>query len=122
MNRCLFCTQPAVDLPASKLVDVPLAQTGEGIAECELLKWYVQEVSQSIITCFVPSLIFVSRRKKTVCPELTFLNYLLVRIGRGIMLKTFNRSAKFKVIKLLLKLRVATKEKFPIFSAVLVIS
>jgi len=27
------------------IVDVPLAQTGEGIAECELLKWYVQEVS-----------------------------------------------------------------------------
>ncbi|QCD79998.1 2-oxoisovalerate dehydrogenase E2 component [Vigna unguiculata] len=43
VNRCLFCTQPALDLPASKLVDVPLAQTGEGIAECELLKWYVQE-------------------------------------------------------------------------------
>ncbi|BAT77112.1 hypothetical protein LR48_Vigan01g304200 [Vigna angularis] len=43
VNRCLFCTQPALDLPASNLVDVPLAQTGEGIAECELLKWYVQE-------------------------------------------------------------------------------
>lgn len=27
------------------IVDVPLAQTGEGIAECELLKWFVQEVS-----------------------------------------------------------------------------
>ena len=27
------------------VVDVPLAQTGEGIAECELLKWFVQEVS-----------------------------------------------------------------------------
>lgn len=26
------------------VVDVPLAQTGEGIAECELLKWFVQEV------------------------------------------------------------------------------
>ncbi|KAL1211896.1 Lipoamide acyltransferase component of branched-chain alpha-keto acid dehydrogenase complex [Cardamine amara subsp. amara] len=25
------------------LVDVPLAQTGEGIAECELLKWFVKE-------------------------------------------------------------------------------
>lgn len=29
------------------IVDVPLAQTGEGIAECELLKWYVQEVSKT---------------------------------------------------------------------------
>lgn len=26
------------------LIDVPLAQTGEGIAECELLKWFVKEV------------------------------------------------------------------------------
>ncbi|XP_073122094.1 lipoamide acyltransferase component of branched-chain alpha-keto acid dehydrogenase complex, mitochondrial isoform X2 [Henckelia pumila] len=31
------------DLPVGGLVDVPLAQTGEGIAECELLKWFVQE-------------------------------------------------------------------------------
>lgn len=35
-----------MDLPAGKVVDVPLAQTGEGIAECELLKWYVQQVSE----------------------------------------------------------------------------
>ncbi|KAL2339016.1 hypothetical protein Fmac_013462 [Flemingia macrophylla] len=42
-SRCWFSTQPVLDLPASKIVDVPLAQTGEGIAECELLKWYVQE-------------------------------------------------------------------------------
>ncbi|CAA7017109.1 unnamed protein product [Microthlaspi erraticum] len=27
----------------SGLIDVPLAQTGEGIAECELLKWFVKE-------------------------------------------------------------------------------
>lgn len=34
------------DLPeGGGVVDVPLAQTGEGIAECELLKWFVQEVS-----------------------------------------------------------------------------
>lgn len=34
------------DLPMNDgMVDVPLAQTGEGIAECELLKWFVQEVS-----------------------------------------------------------------------------
>jgi len=26
-------------------VEVPLAQTGEGIAECELLRWFVAEVS-----------------------------------------------------------------------------
>ncbi|XP_020228927.1 multiple organellar RNA editing factor 3, mitochondrial isoform X2 [Cajanus cajan] len=42
-TRYWFSTQPALDLPATKIVDVPLAQTGEGIAECELLKWHVQE-------------------------------------------------------------------------------
>lgn len=34
----------AIDSDAG-LIDVPLAQTGEGIAECELLKWFVKEVS-----------------------------------------------------------------------------
>ncbi|KAK4259939.1 hypothetical protein QN277_006216 [Acacia crassicarpa] len=29
-----------------EMVDVLLAQTGEGIAECELLKWFVQEGDQ----------------------------------------------------------------------------
>ncbi|KAB2599377.1 lipoamide acyltransferase component of branched-chain alpha-keto acid dehydrogenase complex [Pyrus ussuriensis x Pyrus communis] len=28
------------------IVEVPLAQTGEGIAECKLLKWFVREVDQ----------------------------------------------------------------------------
>ncbi|KAL4345712.1 hypothetical protein AHAS_Ahas11G0305800 [Arachis hypogaea] len=42
-KRHCFSTQPALELPAGKIVDVPLAQTGEGIAECELLKWHVQE-------------------------------------------------------------------------------
>lgn len=26
------------------IVEIPLAQTGEGIADCELIKWFVQEV------------------------------------------------------------------------------
>ncbi|KAJ0937650.1 putative dihydrolipoyllysine-residue (2-methylpropanoyl)transferase [Helianthus annuus] len=28
------------------IIDIPLAQTGEGIAECELLKWFVKVVSR----------------------------------------------------------------------------
>uniref|UniRef100_A0A0D9V079 Dihydrolipoamide acetyltransferase component of pyruvate dehydrogenase complex n=1 Tax=Leersia perrieri TaxID=77586 RepID=A0A0D9V079_9ORYZ len=31
---------------AAELVEVPLAQTGEGIAECELLRWFVTEGDQ----------------------------------------------------------------------------
>ncbi|KAE8658789.1 Lipoamide acyltransferase component of branched-chain alpha-keto acid dehydrogenase complex [Hibiscus syriacus] len=36
-------TNAVADLPTNGIVDVPLAQTGEGIAECELLKWFVHE-------------------------------------------------------------------------------
>ncbi|RLM93743.1 hypothetical protein C2845_PM08G11600 [Panicum miliaceum] len=34
---------PAPAGEAAELVEVPLAQTGEGIAECELLRWFVAE-------------------------------------------------------------------------------
>ncbi|KAI5572434.1 hypothetical protein BDE02_10G013500 [Populus trichocarpa] len=40
----LFSSQALADGGMSdRIVDVPLAQTGEGIAECELLKWFVKE-------------------------------------------------------------------------------
>ncbi|XP_042476143.1 lipoamide acyltransferase component of branched-chain alpha-keto acid dehydrogenase complex, mitochondrial-like [Macadamia integrifolia] len=42
-KRWFSSTQALVDLPVRGIVEVPLAQTGEGIAECELLKWFVQE-------------------------------------------------------------------------------
>ncbi|KAM7485060.1 hypothetical protein LguiA_001069 [Lonicera macranthoides] len=45
MGRC-FSSHSLVDLPVNGIVDVPLAQTGEGIAECELLKWFVKEGDQ----------------------------------------------------------------------------
>lgn len=45
IKGCNFSTQTMADLSTQGgVVDVPLAQTGEGIAECELLKWFVQEV------------------------------------------------------------------------------
>lgn len=49
VNGCSFSSHALADLTAGVggIVDVPLAQTGEGIAECELLKWFVQEVSDS---------------------------------------------------------------------------
>ncbi|KAJ6430887.1 hypothetical protein OIU84_018402 [Salix udensis] len=41
----LFSSQALADegMSGGIVVDVPLAQTGEGIAECELLKWFVKE-------------------------------------------------------------------------------
>lgn len=46
IKGCCFTAQAAADLPVNGMVAVPLAQTGEGIAECELLQWFVQEGDQ----------------------------------------------------------------------------
>lgn len=46
MNRCSYSSHALADVPVGGVVDVPLAQTGEGIAECELLKWFVKEVGE----------------------------------------------------------------------------
>ncbi|CAI0388816.1 unnamed protein product [Linum tenue] len=43
-KRPCFSGSGAADLPEDRTVDVPLAQTGEGIAESELLQWFVNEV------------------------------------------------------------------------------
>lgn len=45
-NARYYMSHAAVDHQVGGIVDVPLAQTGEGIAECELLKWFVQEGDQ----------------------------------------------------------------------------
>ncbi|KAG6493327.1 hypothetical protein ZIOFF_048309 [Zingiber officinale] len=47
-NRRLS-SQARVDAAGGEVVDVPLAQTGEGIAECELLKWFVSEVGETLV-------------------------------------------------------------------------
>ncbi|KAL4570336.1 hypothetical protein LXL04_025988 [Taraxacum kok-saghyz] len=41
-----FSTNAVNSQPTDGIIDVPLAQTGEGIAECELLKWFVLEGEQ----------------------------------------------------------------------------
>ncbi|XP_044479979.1 lipoamide acyltransferase component of branched-chain alpha-keto acid dehydrogenase complex, mitochondrial-like isoform X1 [Mangifera indica] len=46
VNRCSYSSHALADVPVGGVVDVPLAQTGEGIAECELLKWFVKEGDQ----------------------------------------------------------------------------
>lgn len=56
MKSSWFSSQPMADVTAAGngIVDVPLAQTGEGIAECELLKWFVQEVCiEKKLTLFI---------------------------------------------------------------------
>lgn len=48
VKKCCYSSQALAAVSAGGIVDVPLAQTGEGIAECELLKWFVQEVCDMI--------------------------------------------------------------------------
>uniref|UniRef100_A0A7N0UJ96 Dihydrolipoamide acetyltransferase component of pyruvate dehydrogenase complex n=1 Tax=Kalanchoe fedtschenkoi TaxID=63787 RepID=A0A7N0UJ96_KALFE len=43
LTRCCFSSQAMLDFQEGGIVHVPLAQTGEGIAECELLRWFVKE-------------------------------------------------------------------------------
>lgn len=43
LKSCCFSSLAASEQPVDGIIDVPLAQTGEGIAECELLKWFVHE-------------------------------------------------------------------------------
>ncbi|KAL5227299.1 hypothetical protein ABZP36_015564 [Zizania latifolia] len=45
VGRRWFASEPSA-APEVELVEVPLAQTGEGIAECELLRWFVNEGDQ----------------------------------------------------------------------------
>ncbi|OVA02622.1 Biotin/lipoyl attachment [Macleaya cordata] len=45
-KKCCFSSQALLDPPIGGIIEIPLAQTGEGIAECELLQWFVQEGDQ----------------------------------------------------------------------------
>lgn len=45
-SRWFASEASAAPAEAAELVEVPLAQTGEGIAECELLRWFVSEGDQ----------------------------------------------------------------------------
>lgn len=42
--RRKYSSLPELKLDVGGIIPVPLAQTGEGIADCELLRWFVQEV------------------------------------------------------------------------------
>lgn len=109
------------------VVGVPLAQTGEGIAECELLRWHVEEVSllelfHGIYICcntmrFFPFLLFFFliacnndftkaivqlRSPYSVvffCGRTTVAEVFVFGLFRGIKLKSFNHFVKFRVTK-----------------------
>ncbi|XP_020228926.1 lipoamide acyltransferase component of branched-chain alpha-keto acid dehydrogenase complex, mitochondrial isoform X1 [Cajanus cajan] len=98
-TRYWFSTQPALDLPATKIVDVPLAQTGEGIAECELLKWHVQEgdyVEDFQPLCEVQSdkaTIEITSRYKGKVSNILYVPGDIVKVGETLLKMLIDESA-----------------------------
>ncbi|CAN6468191.1 unnamed protein product [Victoria cruziana] len=87
-----FCTSPGwVDPPAAGVVEVPLAQTGEGIAECELLKWFVREgdyVEEFQQLCEVQSdkaTIEITSRYKGMVSDILFQPGDIVKVGETLL-------------------------------------
>ncbi|KAK8511286.1 hypothetical protein V6N13_013703 [Hibiscus sabdariffa] len=91
-NKCKFFSSNAVaDLPTNGIVDVPLAQTGEGIAECELLKWFVHEgdeVDEFQPLCEVQSdkaTIEITSRYKGRVAQLLHVPGSIVKVGETLL-------------------------------------
>ncbi|XP_050374471.1 lipoamide acyltransferase component of branched-chain alpha-keto acid dehydrogenase complex, mitochondrial [Argentina anserina] len=95
VKRCWFSSQGQAvnDVNSGKgVVDVPLAQTGEGIAECELLKWFVKEGDQ--VEAFQPicevqsdkATIEITSRYQGKVSQINFIPGDIVKVGE-ILLK-----------------------------------
>ncbi|XAR57062.1 Dihydrolipoyllysine-residue (2-methylpropanoyl)transferase [Bertholletia excelsa] len=91
MKICQFSSQALVDSPVDGIIDVPLAQTGEGIAECELLKWFVQEgneVEEFQQLCEVQSdkaTIEITSRYKGTISQLLHSPGNIVKVGEPLL-------------------------------------
>ncbi|KAF5737007.1 lipoamide acyltransferase [Tripterygium wilfordii] len=90
-NRRHFSIQNLVEFPVGEVVDVPLAQTGEGIAECELLRWFVQEgeiIEEFQPLCEVQSdkaTIEITSRHKGTVSELLYIPGDIVKVGETLV-------------------------------------
>ncbi|PIA44336.1 hypothetical protein AQUCO_01700141v1 [Aquilegia coerulea] len=97
-KKCFFSTQGSVDLPVGEIIEVPLAQTGEGIAECELLKWFVQEgdlVEEFQPLCEVQSdkaTIEITSRYKGRVFEILYDSGDIVKVGETLLKMVFDES------------------------------
>uniref|UniRef100_A0A3N7FG38 Dihydrolipoamide acetyltransferase component of pyruvate dehydrogenase complex n=1 Tax=Populus trichocarpa TaxID=3694 RepID=A0A3N7FG38_POPTR len=92
VGLCLFSSQASVDVGTSAgIVDVPLAQTGEGIAECELLKWFVKEgdqVEEFQPLCEVQSdkaTIEITSRYKGKVAQFLYVPGDIVKVGESLL-------------------------------------
>lgn len=99
MKKCCFSSQPVADLPVGGMVDVPLAQTGEGIAECELLKWCVQEgdqIEEFQLLCEVQSdkaTIEITSRYKGKVAQILHAPGDIVKVGNTLLRMVVEESA-----------------------------
>ncbi|EEF45565.1 lipoamide acyltransferase component of branched-chain alpha-keto acid dehydrogenase complex, mitochondrial [Ricinus communis] len=91
-NRCWFTSHALADVPiGGGVVDVPLAQTGEGIAECELLQWFVQEgdeVEEFQPLCEVQSdkaTIEITSRYKGKVAQILYVPGDIVKVGETLL-------------------------------------
>lgn len=77
--------------PITGIVEVPLAQTGEGIAECELLQWFVQEgdsVEEFQRLCEVQSdkaTIEITSRYKGKVSQVRFIPGDIIKVGETLL-------------------------------------
>ncbi|KAM0832463.1 hypothetical protein ACQ4PT_064873 [Festuca glaucescens] len=93
-SRWFASDASAAPVPAgevSELVEVPLAQTGEGIAECELLRWFVSEgdqVDEFQQLCEVQSdkaTIEITSRFKGTVHQIHFAPGDIVKVGETLL-------------------------------------
>ncbi|KAK3417974.1 hypothetical protein EUGRSUZ_H03953 [Eucalyptus grandis] len=86
-----FSSDAVRDVPVAGVVDVPLAQTGEGIAECELIKWFVQEgdpIEEFEPLCEVQSdkaTIEITSRYKGKVAHLNHIPGNIVKVGETLL-------------------------------------
>ncbi|KAK1592996.1 hypothetical protein Q3G72_034126 [Acer saccharum] len=91
INKCRYTTHALADLSPSGIVDVPLAQTGEGIAECELLQWFVKEgdqVEEFQPLCEVQSdkaTIEITSRYKGKVAQILYVPGNIVKVGETLL-------------------------------------
>lgn len=99
VSRCCYSNHAFADLPAGGIVDVPLAQTGEGIAECELLKWFVKEgdeIEEFQPLCAVQSdkaTIEITSRYKGKVAQLLHVPGNIVKVGETLLKMVVEDSA-----------------------------
>ncbi|WOH13008.1 hypothetical protein DCAR_0832517 [Daucus carota subsp. sativus] len=91
IQGCSFSSQPMVEVRVDGIVEIPLAQTGEGIAECELLKWFVQpgdKIDEFQPLCEVQSdkaTIEITSRYKGEVSEILHVPGDIVKVGETLL-------------------------------------